>query len=201
MKRKALQTVGGGSTTSSGVGGVIKTSTTKERANPLRRVERRSTQRNINGLNKEIDSVRPPQTNTFDFSFKSIPEKSAALAAASVNAASAKRLAAVSPIQTMNSKNDPYSSPLFLQQSQTKASTKPLLPPLPPPPPVTPKRIPNSGQKNGDWICMFCEYRLYYGDGRRRRRPKTITGNMNGSDGMNNNTMEGGNSSDKAIAT
>ncbi|CAG8529445.1 10430_t:CDS:2, partial [Scutellospora calospora] len=291
-KRKALQTVGGGSTTSNSVGGVMKTSTAKERANPLRRVERRSTQRNINIMNKtslgsdlvspfdykvsdkNIDSVRPPQT-TFDFSFKSIPEKSAALAAASVNASSAKRLAAVSPIQTMNTKNDPLASSLFLQQSPTvttisvsggskkKASTKraapssaafkndegvnnnnhvrpqtairskALLPPLPPPPPATPKRIPNAGrkknkkkaqltvnnmdiqsvnnnaprrkirfpEKNGDWICMFCEYRLYYGDERRtRRRPKLNTVNANGGDGVNN-AGEGGTGPDKALTT
>ncbi|RIA80204.1 hypothetical protein C1645_12672 [Glomus cerebriforme] len=130
-KRKALQTVGGGSATSGGVGGVMKTLTAKERANPLRRVERRSTQRsNIvksssncdpmlpfdsKSVSKELNGMRPPQT-TFDFSFKSISEKSAAAAAASVNAASAKRLAAVSPIQTMNAKNDPFSSSLFLQQ-------------------------------------------------------------------------------------
>ncbi|CAG8698890.1 16188_t:CDS:1, partial [Racocetra fulgida] len=36
-KRKALQTVGGGSVMNSSVGGVMKTSTAKERANPLRR--------------------------------------------------------------------------------------------------------------------------------------------------------------------
>ncbi|CAG8487756.1 16543_t:CDS:2 [Acaulospora colombiana] len=267
-KRKALQTVGGSSTTSSGVGGVIKTSTAKERANPLRRVERRLTQRSTSVMNrapagsgsggdtvsqfdkvfnKETSSMRPPQT-TFDFSFKSIPEKSAALAA-SVNAASAKRLAAVSPIQTMNAKNDPFSSSLFLQQqsptvttvstlgaSKKKASTKraapssvafksddivanhnhirpqvavrskALLPPLPPPPPATPKSsIPRRKirftEKSGDWICMFCEYRLYYGDGRRRRRPKANTGSVNGGEGGNNNTGEGGNSLDKALAT
>ncbi|KAF0492517.1 hypothetical protein F8M41_021671 [Gigaspora margarita] len=331
-KRKALQTVGGSSAMNSSVGGVMKTSTAKERANPLRRVERRSTQRNINVMNKtslgsdmmspfdhkisdkDIDSVRPPQT-TFDFSFKSIPEKSAALAAASVNASSAKRLAAVSPIQTMNTKNDPFASSLFLQQSPTmatisvsggskkKASTKraapssvafkndegvnsnyhirpqtairskALLPPLPPPPPATPKRMPNAGrkknkkkaqltvnnsqnvpnqhphhqhqhqhqhhshqhhqhqqqtddasstsgsvdiqsinnnatrrrtkfpEKNGDWICMFCEYRLYYDERRTRRRPKVNTVNANGGDGGNNNAGEGGNRPDKALAT
>ncbi|CAG8442963.1 17912_t:CDS:2 [Cetraspora pellucida] len=249
-KRKALQTVGGGSVMNSSVGGVMKTSTAKERANPLRRVERRSTQRNINLMNKtslssdivssfdhkisdkDIDSVRPPQT-TFDFSFKSIPEKSAALAAASVNASSAKRLAAVSPIQTMNTKNDPFTSSLFLQQSPTvttisvsggskkKASTKRAAPSS-----VAfkndeddasstsgsvdiqsvnnnaPRRRIKFPEKNGDWICMFCEYRLYYGDERRaRRRPKVNTVSANGGYGGNNNAGEGGNGPDKALAT
>ncbi|CAG8640604.1 1747_t:CDS:2 [Gigaspora margarita] len=242
-KRKALQTVGGSSAMNSSVGGVMKTSTAKERANPLRRVERRSTQRNINVMNKtslgsdmmspfdhkisdkDIDSVRPPQT-TFDFSFKSIPEKSAALAAASVNASSAKRLAAVSPIQTMNTKNDPFASSLFLQQSPTmatisvsggskkKASTKRAAPSS-----VAFKNdegvnmdiqsINNNAtrrrtkfpEKNGDWICMFCEYRLYYDERRTRRRPKVNTVNANGGDGGNNNSGEGGNRPDKALET
>ncbi|CAG8577358.1 12183_t:CDS:2 [Rhizophagus irregularis] len=296
-KRKALQTVGGGSTTSGGVGGVMKTLSAKERANPLRRVERRSTQRNniksssncdsilpfdSKSVNKELDGMRPPQT-TFDFSFKSISEKSAAATAASVNAASAKRLAAVSPIQTMNAKNDPFSSSLFLQQSQStvttvvvpnnskkKVSTKRAAPSsalfktedvtavntnhvhpqfakslksLPPPPPLTttPKRLPRkknkkkaqaavnnndtsstSGsvdiqpvtnnnsrrkikfpEKSGDWICMFCEYKLYYGDGRRsRRRPKNNTNANNGDGGGGFNTSgDGGIAPDKALTT
>ncbi|CAB4462577.1 unnamed protein product [Rhizophagus irregularis] len=329
-KRKALQTVGGGSTTSGGVGGVMKTLSAKERANPLRRVERRSTQRNniksssncdsilpfdSKSVNKELDGMRPPQT-TFDFSFKSISEKSAAATAASVNAASAKRLAAVSPIQTMNAKNDPFSSSLFLQQSQStvttvvvpnnskkKVSTKRAAPSsalfktedvtavntnhvhpqfakslksLPPPPPLTttPKRLPrkknkkkaqaavNNSQniqnqhpppqhphqhhnhhhqhnhhphhqqqddtsstsgsvdiqpvtnnnsrrkikfpeKSGDWICMFCEYKLYYGDGRRsRRRPKNNTNANNGDGGGGFNTSgDGGIAPDKALTT
>ncbi|CAG8663517.1 2583_t:CDS:2, partial [Acaulospora morrowiae] len=245
-KRKALQTVGGSSTTSSGVGGVIKTSTAKERTNPLRRVERRLTQRSNSIMNKvsssgdtvsqfdkvfnkETNSMRPPQT-TFDFSFKSIPEKSAALAA-SVNAASAKRLAAVSPIQTMNAKNDPFSSSLFLQQTPTvttvptssaskkKASTKRAAPSSVAfknddiatnhnhirPQPINNSNIPRRKirfpEKSGDWICMFCEYRLYYGEGKRRRRPKTNIGNVNGGEGGSNNTGEGGNGLDKAIAT
>ncbi|CAG8528834.1 7925_t:CDS:2 [Funneliformis mosseae] len=276
-KRKALQTVGGSSTTSGGVGGVMKTLTTKERANPLRRVERRSTQRSNVGklssssdsmlpfdskvVSKELDGMRPPQT-TFDFSFKSISEKSAAAAAASVNAASAKRLAAVSPIQTMNAKNDPFSSSLFLQQSSStvttvaipsntkkKVSTKRAAPsstlfknedvisannnhvhpqfvktlkalPQPPTPAATPKRMPNADiqhisnnnasrrkikfpEKNGDWICMFCEYRLYYGDGRRlRRRPKNNINSNNGDGGGGFNTpSDGGLTPDKALAT
>ncbi|CAI2176447.1 16386_t:CDS:2 [Funneliformis geosporum] len=276
-KRKALQTVGGSSTTSGGVGGVMKTLTTKERANPLRRVERRSTQRSnvvklpsssdsmlpfdSKTVNKELDGMRPPQT-TFDFSFKSISEKSAAAAAASVNAASAKRLAAVSPIQTMNAKNDPFSSSLFLQQTPStittvavpsntkkKVSTKRAAPssalfknedlisannnhvhpqfvktlkalPQPPIPAATPKRLPNADiqhisnnnatrrkikfpEKNGDWICMFCEYRLYYGDGRRlRRRPKNNINSNNGDGGGGFNTpSDGGLTPDKALAT
>jgi hypothetical protein len=332
-KRKALQTVGGGSTTSGGVGGVMKTLTAKERANPLRRVERRSTQRNnlksssscdsmlpfdSRSVNKELDGMRPPQT-TFDFSFKSISEKSAAATAASVNAASAKRLAAVSPIQTMNSKNDPFSSTLFLQQSPStvttmvvpnntkkKVSTKRAAPSsalfktedvtvannnhvhpqfakslksLPPPPPLAAapiKRLPASRKKNkkkaqaavnnnqniqnqhpppqhphqhhnhhhqhnhhphhqqqddtsstsgsvdiqpipnnnsrrkikfpeksGDWICMFCEYKLYYGDGRRsRRRPKNNVNANNGDGGGGFSTSgDGGIAPDKALTT
>ncbi|GES93890.1 hypothetical protein GLOIN_2v268400 [Rhizophagus clarus] len=328
-KRKALQTVGGGSTTSGGVGGVMKTLTAKERANPLRRVERRSTQRNniksssncdsmlpfdSKSVSKELDGMRPPQT-TFDFSFKSISEKSAAATAASVNAASAKRLAAVSPIQTMNAKNDPFSSSLFLQSSSStvttvvvpnntkkKVSTKRAAPSsalfktedvaavnnnqftkslksLPPPPPlaVAPKRLPNASrkknkkkvqaavnntqniqnqhqppqhshqhhnhhhqhnhhphhqqqddasstsgsvdiqpisnnntrrkikfpEKSGDWICMFCEYKLYYGDGRRsRRRPKNNTNANNGDGGGGFNTSgDGGIAPDKALTT
>nr|CAG8562149.1 10328_t:CDS:10 [Entrophospora candida] len=245
-KRKALQTVGISSTASSGIGGVMKNVTAKERTNPLRRVERSFDNKSVN---KETYSMRPPQT-TFDFSFKSITEKSAAAAAASVNAASAKRLAAVSPIQTMNSKNDPFSSSLFLQQSHStvitinpqnnskkKTSTKRSAPSsslfknedsthnnnqyakvLPPPlPPTTPKRLPNAGldiqpahnntsrrkikfsEKNGDWICIFCQYRLYYGDGRRFRRRTKSNNSNNGGDG--GNPGDGGNVPDKTLAT
>ncbi|CAG8666859.1 28867_t:CDS:2 [Dentiscutata erythropus] len=216
-KRKALQTVGGGSAMNSSVGGVMKTSTAKERANPLRRVERRSTQRNINVMNKtslgsdmvsafdhkisdkDIDSVRPPQT-TFDFSFKSIPEKSAALTAASVNASSAKRLAAVSPIQTMNTKNDPFASSLFLQQSPTittisvsggskkKASTK--------------RAAPSSvAFKNDEGVNSNNHVRPQTAIRSKALRPKVNTVNANGGDGGNNNAGEGRNGPDKALAT
>ncbi|CAG8718711.1 15588_t:CDS:1, partial [Dentiscutata heterogama] len=56
-------------------------------------------------------------------------------------------------------------------------------------------------EKNGDWICMFCEYRLYYDERRTRRRPKVNTVNANGGDGGNNNAGEGRNGPDKALAT
>jgi len=54
--------------------------------------------------------------------------------------------------------------------------------------------------KGGEWICMFCEYRLYYGDGKRvRKRNKggSGRGNVDERGGGNNNTS--GNSSSNVI--
>ncbi|CAG8545209.1 12456_t:CDS:10 [Ambispora gerdemannii] len=249
-KRKALQTVGGNSIVSGGGGGVIKSSASKERVSPLRRVTNRSSSQRISNLSKlvahnnalslegssdnkkhsagssstgnsknELSNVRPPEKRNFDFSFT-------AAAAASVNAASAKRLAAVSPLQPMNTKNDPFAASMFLNNSNNnslsasinnnsnipttnlkkKASTKRAAPSsaLFKPdgglnrigqhqqhddtsstgsfevqqmnnanshqPSMGSRRKVRFQEKNGDWICIFCEYRLYYGDGGRRSK-------------------------------
>src|SRR6185436_4094945 len=66
--------------------------------------------------------------------------------------------------------------------------------------------------KGGDWICMFCEYRLYYGDGKRVRKKNKGgngrvnvdergggNGNSSGNSNSNGNSNTSGNSSSSLI--